>query len=124
MEADAALLQAAPSDEDASAQNLTSFDISTPTLSKSAQKRARKAAYFEERKLERRAREKEAKKEKKRKLVERVAAGETLPDEDGMRKKAKSGPKIPFAARVVVDLGFADKMSDKARPSVPVGYRI
>lgn len=108
-----------------SAPGMTEGDsLSTKPLSKKAQKKAAKQAYFAERKLERRAREKEAKKEKKRQRrerQERIAAGEVVSDddEDGgtqpERKKArKEGPIRPFNARVAVDLGFDDMMSDKA----------
>jgi len=84
-------------------------------LSKKAQKRALKMARREERKMEHRAKEKAAKKEKKRKRAERLAAGEQL-SEDERQKRAKTNrAKEPFAARVVLDLGFDDKMSDKVR---------
>jgi tRNA (guanine9-N1)-methyltransferase len=112
------------------------FDLSTPTtatamesissssenpseavvLSKKAQKRALKMARLEERKIERRAKEKAAKKEKKRKRVERVAAGEQLSEDEVTEKRAKMNQaKKPFSARVVLDLGFDDKMNDKVR---------
>jgi tRNA (guanine9-N1)-methyltransferase len=92
-------------------------------LSKKAQKKAAKAARFASQKLERRAREKEAKKEKKR--LKRAAQEQ---DQDGegegedaiTRKRAKvlksTGPTTKFGARLVVDLGFDDKMTDKVRP--------
>jgi tRNA (guanine9-N1)-methyltransferase len=84
-------------------------------LSKKAQKRALKLARQQERKMEHRAKEKAAKKEKKRKRAERLAAGEQL-SEDERQKRAKTNlAKEPFAARVVLDLGFDDKMSDKVR---------
>src|SRR5580658_3644460 len=87
----------------------------TVVLSKNAQKRALKMARREERKMEHRAKEKAAKKEKKRKRAERLAAGEQL-SEDERQKRAKTNrAKEPFAARVVLDLGFDDKMSDKVR---------
>jgi len=83
-------------------------------LSKNAQKRALKMARVEERKLERRAKEKAAKKEKKRKRAERIAAGEQSSEDEMAQKRAKmSRVKEPFSARVVLDLGFDDKMSDK-----------
>ncbi|KAI0004974.1 guanine-1-methyltransferase-domain-containing protein [Russula compacta] len=83
-------------------------------LSKKAQKRALKMARLEERKMERRAREKAARKEKKRKRAEKIAAGEQLSEDERTEKRAKMNQaKEPFAARVVVDLGFDDKMSDK-----------
>lgn len=85
-------------------------------LSKKAQKRALKMARLEERKMERRAKERAAKKEKKRKRAERLASGEQLSEDDERRKRAKvDRAKEPFAARVVLDLGFDDKMSDKVR---------
>ena len=87
----------------------------TVVLSKKAQKRALKMTRREERKMEHRAKEKAAKKEKKRKRAERLAAGEQL-SEDERQKRAKTNrTKEPFAARVVLDLGFDDKMSDKVR---------
>ena len=95
----------------------------TVVLSKNAQKRALKMARREERKMEHRAKEKAAKKEKKRKRAERLAAGEQL-SEDERQKRAKTNrAKEPFAARVVLDLGFDDKMSDKVRGYLYVGSR-
>lgn len=91
-------------------------------LSKNAQKKLRKAEFIAERKLERRAREKEKKKEKKRERAERIAAGEdvdTAAEDDGRAKKraklSHGAPRNAFGARVVVDLGFDDKMSEKVR---------
>ncbi|THG97485.1 hypothetical protein EW026_g4530 [Hermanssonia centrifuga] len=87
-------------------------------ISKNAQKRIAKTARIAEQKKERRAYEKEKKKEKKRQLAAKRAAGE-LEDEgaaEGPRKKAKTeeskGPKPKFQARIVVDLGFDDLMSE------------
>jgi tRNA (guanine9-N1)-methyltransferase len=96
-------------------------------LSKNAQKKARKAAFHAERKLERRAREKEAKKEKKRKRAERIAAGEEVSDDGGgTRKRTKATNAesniTPFDARVVIDLGFDDKMSEKVRTTLMYWY--
>ena len=93
-------------------------------LSKNAQKRAAKAAYLQEKKLERRKREKAAKKEKKRAQRERAAAvragDEDADDADDInepaRKKVKhDGPVRTFKARVVVDLGFDSYMTDRVR---------
>ncbi|KAI0722475.1 guanine-1-methyltransferase-domain-containing protein [Earliella scabrosa] len=86
-------------------------------LSKKAQKKLAKAAYIAERKKERRAAEKERKKEKKRVLAEKRAAGELDEDEetagrDRKRQKTEQGPRTPFGARVVVDLGFDEKMTE------------
>lgn len=91
-------------------------------LSKKAQKKLRKAEFLAERKLERRAREKEKRKEKKRERAERIAAGEDIDPEDDGGSRAKKRAKLShgaarkaFGARVVVDLGFDDKMSEKVR---------
>ncbi|KAH9179746.1 guanine-1-methyltransferase-domain-containing protein [Lactarius sanguifluus] len=86
----------------------------TTNTSKKAQKRALKMARIDERKLERRARARAAKKEKKRKRAEKIAAGEQVSADERPRKRANvHGKKNPFAARVVLDLGFDDKMNDK-----------
>ncbi|KAG6845436.1 hypothetical protein H0H87_009344 [Tephrocybe sp. NHM501043] len=87
-----------------------SADIQQP-LSKKAQKRAAKAERHAVYKLERRAKEKEAKKEKKRAIQAKRAAGELDEDEDKKRQKKK--PRLHFGGRVVVDLGFDDKMNEK-----------
>jgi tRNA (guanine9-N1)-methyltransferase len=87
----------------------------TVVLSKKAQKRALKVLKLEERKIERRAKEKAAKKEKKRKRAERIAAGEQVEDESSQKRAKLHRIKQPFAARVVLDLGFDDKMNDKVR---------
>ncbi|KAI0650828.1 guanine-1-methyltransferase-domain-containing protein [Trametes meyenii] len=87
----------------------------TPPLSKKAQKKLAKAAYFEERKKERRAAEKERRKEKKRLLAEQRPAGEPDAEDeqrDRKRQKTDKGPRVFFGARVVVDLGFDEKMTE------------
>lgn len=98
------------------------FSSNSPTpLSKNAQKKAVKAARFAAQKLERRAKEKEAKKQKKKIRAQKRAAGELEEDEiheeeekRRMMKRAKSGAgQKPFEARVCVDLGFDDMMTDK-----------
>ena len=91
-------------------------------LSKKAQKRAAKAAYLAEQKKERRAAEKERKKEKKRILAEKRAAGELDEEEEARLKKKRrtgDGPKRPFTARVVVDLGFDDMMTENVSARLP-----
>ncbi|KAN0126866.1 tRNA (Guanine-1)-methyltransferase domain containing protein [Russula decolorans] len=85
----------------------------TVVLSKNAQKRALKMARQQERKMEHRAKEKAAKKEKKRRRAERLAAGEQLSEDERQKRVKVNRAKEPFAARVVLDLGFDDKMSDK-----------
>ncbi|KAG8931968.1 hypothetical protein FRC02_001848 [Tulasnella sp. 418] len=87
--------------------------LTSPPLSKSAQKRMLKEARRQEHKLEKRARERELKKEKKRIRAEKRAAGEELVEDENPRKKQRTGKKKPFKARVVVDLGFDDKMQPK-----------
>lgn len=87
----------------------------TVVLSKNAQKRALKLARQQERKMEHRAKEKAAKKEKKRKRAERLAAGEQLSEDERQKRAKVNRAKEPFAARVVLDLGFDDKMCDKVR---------
>lgn len=81
-------------------------------LSKKAQKKATKAARHAEQKAERRAREKE------RKKLKRAVAQPEPHNEDGavpQSKRAKLDPssQIRFGARLVVDLGFDDKMTEK-----------
>ena len=90
-------------------------EVAAVVLSKKAQKRALKMARLEERKIERRAKERAAKKEKKRKRAERLAAGEQLSDDERLKRTKADRAKEPFAARVVLDLGFDDKMNDKVR---------
>ncbi|KAH7343876.1 guanine-1-methyltransferase-domain-containing protein [Rhizoctonia solani] len=89
---------------------------STPALSKSAQKRLAKAERFAQLKLERRAREKEQKVVKRKEREERIAAGEDVgPPEAKKRRVSREGqgPVRPFDARIVIDLGFDEKMTEK-----------
>jgi tRNA (guanine9-N1)-methyltransferase len=94
-------------------------DIAAPLLSKNAKKKAAKAERLAEMKLKKRQLEKEKKKEKKRIREQKRAAGELdenelREEEERAKKKAKlAGPKQPFNARVVVDLGFDDMMNEK-----------
>ncbi|KAG6891705.1 hypothetical protein C0992_010108 [Termitomyces sp. T32_za158] len=81
------------------------------SLSKNALKKAARAERFAAYKLERRAKEKEVKKEKKRVLQAKRAAGEI--DEDEEKKRHKKKPRLHFGGRVVIDLGFDDKMNEK-----------
>lgn len=92
----------------------------TQPLSKKAQKKLARAARTAELKLERRAAEKERKKEKKRLLAQKRAAGELdAQDVQAARKKRRTGegPRTAFGARVVVDLGFDDMMTENVSPS-------
>ena len=87
-------------------------------LSKNAQKKLARAARIAEQKKERRVYEREKKKEKKRLLAEKRAAGE-IDAQVGARKKAKMEPRMPFNARIVVDLGFDDLMTENVRSYRP-----
>jgi len=93
-----------------------SVEAPAQPLSKNAQKRLAKAAWVAEQKKERRAAEKARKKEKKRIQAEKRAAGELDENEEQSRvtkkRRTGEGPKKPFKARVVVDLGFDDKMTE------------
>jgi hypothetical protein len=91
-------------------------------MSKSAMKKAAKAQFFAEGKAERRAKEKERRKANKRTLAEKRAAGELDEDEEAhlarqrkRRRLAKETDRDTFPGRIIVDLGFDDKMSDKVR---------
>jgi tRNA (guanine9-N1)-methyltransferase len=84
-----------------------------PPLSKSAQKKAARAVRYAELKLERRAREKEAKKEKKRILAEKRAAGELDDDDEAEKARKQKKPRIEFGGQVVIDLSFDRFMSEK-----------
>ena len=106
-----------PLDDVASQPNLPRLEagLSNPQgLSKKAQKRAAKAARLHELKLERRAREKEAKKHKRRERARAIANGELNENTSRKRRRTNaSGETEIFNARVVVDLGFDELMSDK-----------
>lgn len=82
-------------------------------LSKSAAKKAVRKAAYEAAKPARRAREKLQKKEKaaeKRKLVELGVLEKPL-----SKKTVRQGPKKPWNVRIVVDLDFEGKMTEKVR---------
>lgn len=87
---------------------------SDPPLSKNAIKKAAKAERFAAYKLERRAKEKAKNKEKKAVRAAKRAAGE-LDEADlkSERQNKKPKTKSSFGGRVVVDLGFDDKMTEK-----------
>lgn len=123
----------APSDQPqptAECSNKTSegdpSEITDQPLSKKALKRKLKAERFQASKLERRAREKAAKKEKKQARKERMENGEQNSADEEAEEREKKRRKIRkvdkeegsrkgevFNARVVVDLGFDEMMSEK-----------
>ncbi|KAJ7068771.1 guanine-1-methyltransferase-domain-containing protein [Mycena amicta] len=80
-------------------------------MTKSAMKKAAKRERIAAQRGERRAREKDARKAKKRERDERRAAGEL--DEDDMPKPKKQRVGPVFGGRVVVDLGFDKEMTEK-----------
>jgi len=99
---------------------------SAPPLSKNAIKKAKRAEKYAAIKLERRAREKEKKKEKKLLNAQERAHGANAHlddvDKEGLKRGEKRARKdgeektkekaIAFGARVVVDLGFDELMTD------------
>ncbi|KAL1700821.1 guanine-1-methyltransferase-domain-containing protein [Schizophyllum commune] len=95
-------------------------------MSKSAMKKLAKAERIAAQKLERRAREKEMRKEKKRALAQKRAAGE-LDENEEEKLRAPKRPRMsrekPFC-QLVVDLGFDEKMSDNEVKSLAsqLGY--
>ena len=83
-------------------------------LSKKAQKRAAKAARLHELKLERRTREKEARKRKRRERAQAVANGECDANVAPKRRRTNvNDGNTTFKARIIVDLGFDELMTDK-----------
>ena len=90
-----------------------------PPLSKNARKRLLKAERFAASKADRRARDKE----KKRDRAQKRRAGDPYALEDAEKRRAKRrkvedmkvGPKSVFQARIIVDLAFDDLMTEKVR---------
>ncbi|KAJ6515396.1 guanine-1-methyltransferase-domain-containing protein [Mycena sanguinolenta] len=97
-------------------------DNATAQPSKSSLKKAARRERIAATKLERRAKEKAAKKEKKRIKAEKRAAGELDSDDEPQPKKRRIGPS--FGGKVVVDLGFDEKMTEKEVQSLcsQLGY--
>ena len=85
---------------------------SSQRLSKKAIKKAARTERLAAAKIERRAREKEAKKEKKRVIVAKRAAGE-LDEEDSEKDKRRKKPRLDWSGKVMIDLGFDERMSEK-----------
>lgn len=83
------------------------------SLSKNAQKRILKEVRRAEKKVERKAKDKALKKEKQRMKAEKRAAGEALDEGEERGKKRALVQRQPFDARVVIDLGFDDKMHER-----------
>lgn len=127
---------------------VTTNDVSSqaPVLSKNAQKKIIKAQKREAQKLERRAREKAvkaAKKEAKRKREAEADGGDDNDEESrsNKRRKIEDGsagideeneagdlkeqrqppkPRTPFGSKIVIDLGFDDKMTERVCISYPL----
>ncbi|KAK7049742.1 tRNA (guanine(9)-N(1))-methyltransferase [Paramarasmius palmivorus] len=104
----------ADSQIDSGNQDASSAASGEPKLSKKAMKKAAKQQRYQEMKLERRAREKEIKKEKKKILHQKRAAGELDEEEIAKLDRRKKKRKLePFGGKVIVDLGFDEKMTEK-----------
>jgi tRNA (guanine9-N1)-methyltransferase len=100
----------------AQAESATVMEPEQPAQpSKSSLKKAARREKFAEFKLERRAKEKRAKKEKKRIIAEKRAAGELDEEDEPKPKKRRVGP--PFGGRVIMDLGFDEQMTEKVEPN-------
>ncbi|KAF8239015.1 hypothetical protein L208DRAFT_1239830 [Tricholoma matsutake] len=81
--------------------------------SKSAMKKAAKAERYAAFKLERRTKEKEAKKAKRRLKAEKRAAGELEEEEEEANRSRKKRARLQFGGNVVIDLDFDKLMSEK-----------
>ncbi|KAB5595542.1 hypothetical protein CTheo_1003 [Ceratobasidium theobromae] len=91
-------------------------DSTSAPLSKSAQKRLARSERFVQLKLERRAREKAQKAAKRKEREERAAAGKDVGPSDAKKRRVSregQGPLCPFDVRIVIDLGFDEKMTEK-----------
>jgi tRNA (guanine9-N1)-methyltransferase len=104
------IIGSAVSDHDAHSSSLD--DGASKAPSKSAMKKAAKAERYAASKLERRAKEKEAKKEKKRLKAEKRAAGE-LDDDDEENNRRKKRARLQFGGKIVIDLDFDTLMNEK-----------
>jgi tRNA (guanine9-N1)-methyltransferase len=112
----------------------TAADAPVPApMSKKAMKKAAKVQRHAETKHERRAAEKDRRRARKRALADKRAAGDALDsDEEALLVRARKRRRLgrdkdarePFAARVVVDLGFDAQMTDKVRPPPCEGGRV
>ncbi|TNY23768.1 guanine-1-methyltransferase-domain-containing protein [Rhodotorula diobovata] len=87
-----------------------------PPLSKSALKRQRKQEAFQAQKLQRRAHEKEKRKAKAQEVRRLVAEGKM--DKPVNKKRRPNGRQEPHGARIAIDMGFDDLMTDKEAKSM------
>ena len=90
--------------------------LPTPVLSKKAQKRLLKKELMAAKKVERRAHQKAMRKEKRNKAKLQSRNDLDSDDEENeIQPKTKRQRVIhPFGACAIIDLGFDDKMSEKA----------
>ncbi|KZO98181.1 hypothetical protein CALVIDRAFT_597162 [Calocera viscosa TUFC12733] len=82
-------------------------------LSKNAQRKLRKAERQATLKAARKLKDKEKKEEKKRKREEAIASGQPVSEPPRKRPRLPPVRQKRFNARIVVDLGFDDKMNEK-----------
>lgn len=78
-------------------------------LSKNARKKLLKAERYASMKAERRARDKE----KRRLQAEKRKADPEAVQPERSKKRKVQGPRKVFKARIIIDLGFDDLMSEK-----------
>ena len=83
--------------------------------SKSAQKRAAKAARLDALKLVRRAREKQRRKGARKPVVNDDSRGDRDQVKQTKQNDRKTTANAGFGARVVIDLSFDELMSDKVQ---------
>jgi tRNA (guanine9-N1)-methyltransferase len=108
-------------DADESTKDEPAAEPEPAKMSKKAMKKAAKAEHYQVIKLERRAREKQMRKEKKKIKAQKRAAGELEEDdaaeqEERERKRQKMSG---FGGKVVLDLAFDEMMSGKASFLLP-----
>ncbi|BGP44314.1 tRNA (guanine(9)-N(1))-methyltransferase [Rhodotorula kratochvilovae] len=107
---DAAAPDPAASATSDAATSTSTAPSADPPLSKSALKRQRKQEAFQAQKLQRRAYEKEKRKAKAAEVKRLVAEGKM---DKPVNKKRPRGKQEPHGARIAIDLGFDELMTEK-----------